>query len=81
MVRAGYLRRFEAFLREVRPESLSLWCEGELTGNLQQVLSRSQWVGWEFRHSVDAVQLLLVDVAHVFSREGDGAVRCRASQP
>ncbi len=65
MMRPGYLRRFEAFLREVRPESLSLLCEGELTGDLQQVLSRFQWVGLEFRHSVDALQLRLVDVAEV----------------
>jgi hypothetical protein len=65
MMRAGYLRRFEAFLREVRPESLSLLCEGEITGELQQALSRSQVVGWEVHHSVDALQLLLGDVAQV----------------
>jgi hypothetical protein len=65
MVRLGYRRRFEAFLREVRPESLSLSREGELPGDLQQVSIRSQLVGWEFRHSVDAMQLGLVDVAQV----------------
>jgi hypothetical protein len=65
MVRLGYRRRFEAFLREVREESLSLSREGELPGDLQQVSIRSQLVSWEFRHSVDAMQLGLVDVAQV----------------
>ena len=65
MMRSGYLRRFEACPREVRPESLSLLLERESMGDLQQVLRRSQWVGWEFRHSEDALQLLLVDKTQV----------------
>lgn len=78
MMRPGYLRRFEAFLRELRPESLSLLREGELTGDLQQVSSRSQWVPWEFRHSVDALQLRLVDVAQVPA--GNATVRFAAGR-
>jgi hypothetical protein len=65
MMRFGYLRPFEAFLREVRPESLSLSREGELPGDLQQVSRQSQSICWEFRHSVDAVQLLHVDKTQV----------------
>jgi hypothetical protein len=65
MMRPCYVRRFEAFLREMRPESLSLFRGGESAGYLQQASSRSQLAGREFRYSVDALQLLLVDVAQV----------------
>lgn len=63
--RRWYVRRVEDFLKEVRPESLSRLTEGEVTGYLQQVSSRSNLVDWQFRQLVDALQLLLVDLAQV----------------
>ncbi len=65
MMPRWYVRRIEALLHELQPEFLLLLREGELTADLQQVSSRSHLVGWEFRRFVDAVQLLLVDVAQV----------------
>jgi hypothetical protein len=77
MTRPGYVRRLEAFLREVRPASWSLLRKGELTGDLQQVSRRTQSVDWEFRQSVDALQQLLVDVAQVSA--GEATVRFAAA--
>ncbi len=62
-MRPWYVRRVEGLLKEVRPESLSRLIDGDVTGYLQQVSSRSRLVGWQFRQLVDALQLLLVDLA------------------
>lgn len=64
-MRSWYVRPFEAFLRDVWPDSLLLLREGECAGYLQRVSSRSQLVDWEFRHSEDALQLMIFDVAQV----------------
>jgi hypothetical protein len=69
-MRPWYVRRVEEFLKDVRPESLSRLTEGDVTGYLQQVSSRSRLVDWQFRQVVDALQLLLVDLAQVPAGKG-----------
>jgi integron integrase len=60
-----YVARVEAFLKEVRPESLRELTREDITGYLQEVSSRRRLDDWQFRQLVDALQLLIVDLAQV----------------
>jgi integron integrase len=60
-----YVARVEAFLKEMRPESLRELTREDITGYLQEVSSRRRLDDWQFRQLVDALQLLIVDLAQV----------------
>ncbi|AUB85421.1 integrase (plasmid) [Candidatus Thiodictyon syntrophicum] len=62
-MRPWYVRRVEAFLKALRPVSLSSLTAEQVTGYLQEVSSQGQVTGWQFRQIVDALQLLLVDLS------------------
>ncbi len=57
--------RVEAFLKTLRPETLSRLTAEQITGYLQQVSSAAQLAEWQFRQLVDALQLLLVGLAQL----------------
>ena len=61
--RRWYVARVEAFLKEVRPDSLSRLTEEQITGFFQKASSRGELAEWQFRQLVDAMQLLIVDLA------------------
>ena len=61
--RPHYVRFVEAFLRDLRPKSLSALTGKEVTDYFKGVLSTSKLADWQFRQVVDALQLLLVDLA------------------
>ena len=58
-MRHWYLRRVEAFLKALRPVSLSRLTAEQVTGYLQAVWSQGQLADWQFRQTVDALQLLI----------------------
>lgn len=60
-----YVARVEAFLKEIRPESLRELSREDITGYLQEVSSHRRLDDWQFRQLVDALQLLIVDLAQV----------------
>ncbi len=64
-MRPWYVRRVEAFLKAPRPESLSRLTAEQIIGYVQKVSSVAQLADWQFRQLVDALQLLLVDLAQV----------------
>ena len=53
----------------VKPSSLKGLSADEITGYLRQTSSRRKWQDWQFRQLVDALQLLLVDLADVKSAQ------------
>lgn len=63
--RPHYVRFVEAFLRDLRPASLSTLTGAQVTAYLKRVSSDSKLADWQFRQVVDAIQLLLVDLAQV----------------
>jgi len=60
-----YVVHVQQFLRVVTPTSLKGLSADEITGYLQQASSQGKWQDWQFRQLVDALQLLLVDLADV----------------
>ncbi|WP_295436438.1 phage integrase N-terminal SAM-like domain-containing protein, partial [uncultured Thiodictyon sp.] len=60
-----YVRRVEAFLKALRPESLSRLAAEQVIGYLQEVSSQGHLADWQFRQTVDALQLILVDLSQV----------------
>jgi hypothetical protein len=60
-----YVAWVEAFLKEMRPEWLRELTPEDITGYLQEVSSRRRLHDWQFRQLVDALQLLIVDLARV----------------
>ena len=61
--RRWYVRRVEDLLKAVRPDSLARLSAQQVSSYLQQVLSRKGPADWQFGQVVDALQLLLVDLA------------------
>jgi hypothetical protein len=59
--RPWYRRRVQAFLKSLRPVSLSRLTAEQATGWLQGVSSRSQLASRQFPQTIDALQLLFVD--------------------
>lgn len=68
--RRWYVRRVEDFLKAVRPGSLAGLSAEEVTGYLQEASSRPGLADWQVRQLVDALQLLLVDLAQVPAGRG-----------
>jgi integron integrase len=60
-----YVTHVQDFLDAVQPNSLKDLSREEMTGYLQQTSSQGKWQDWQFRQVVDALQLLLVDLAGV----------------
>ncbi len=60
-----YVTHVEQFLGAVQPNSLKGLSADEITGYLRQTSSQGKWQGWQFQQLVDALQLLLVDLADV----------------
>lgn len=63
--RPHYVRFVETFLRDLRPSSLSELTAEQVTDYFQRLARASNHADWQFRQVVDAIQLLLVDLAHV----------------
>jgi integron integrase len=63
--RRWYVRRVEDFLKAVRPGSLARLSAEQVTSYLQNASGRPGLADWQFRQVVDALQLLLVDLAQV----------------
>jgi integron integrase len=63
--RPHYVRFVEAFLKNVRPKPLSALTGKEVTDYFKRILSTDKLADWQFRQVVDALQLLLVDLAQV----------------
>jgi integron integrase len=61
--RRWYVRRVEDFLKDIKPHSLRGLEAGQITDYLRRLSSRGRFSGWQFRQAVDAIQLLLVDLA------------------
>lgn len=62
--RRWYVARVEAFLRQVKPESLLDLSVGEVTGFFQELSRSGSLTDWQFRQTIDAIQILLVDLAN-----------------
>jgi integron integrase len=60
-----YVTHVQQFLAAVKPNSLTELSADEITGYLRQTSSQGKWQDWQFRQLVDALQLLLVDLANV----------------
>ena len=60
-----YVTHVERFLGAVQPNSLKGLSADEITDYLRQGSSQGKWQGWQFQQLVDALQLLLVDLAEV----------------
>ncbi len=60
-----YCVHVQQFLAALKPSSLKGLSADEVTGYLQQASSQGKWQDWQFRQLVDALQLLLVDLADV----------------
>ena len=62
--RRWYVTRVENFLRQVKPESLQNLSADEVTGFFQEISRSGNLADWQFRQTVDAIQILLVDLAN-----------------
>ena len=58
-----YVLRVEEFLKAMESRPLSQLAREEVTGYFGRVSSQNRLADWQFRQLVDAVQLLLVDLA------------------
>lgn len=63
--RSWYLRRVEDFLRDLKPATLSALTADQVTDYLRRMSARSDLADWQMRQMVDALRLLLVDLAQV----------------
>ena len=63
--RRWYVGHVENFLKALHPETLSQLTRQQITGYFQEVSSQGRLQNWQFRQLVDAIQLLLVDLAQV----------------
>ena len=61
--RRWYVARVETFLNQVKPELLQNLSAGEVTGFFQEISRSGNLADWQFRQTVDAIQILLVDLA------------------
>lgn len=60
-----YVAHVERFLDALKPNSLKRLSSDQITGYLREISSQGRWQDWQFRQLVDALQLLLVDLAQV----------------
>jgi integron integrase len=63
--RRWYVARVEGFLKDLQPGSLGELTGDEITGYFQMVSSQGKLADWQFRQFVDAIQLLVVDLARL----------------
>ena len=63
--RQWYVRRVEDFLKDLKPTALSASTAEQVTDDLQRMSTRSDLADWQTRQIVDALRLLLVDLAQV----------------
>ncbi len=63
--RQWYVLRAKEFLAGMRPDSLSALTGGDVDTFFRETLEAGQLCDWQFRQLVDAVQLLVVDLAQV----------------
>jgi integron integrase len=63
--RPHYVRFVEAFLRDLGPKSLAELTRDRITDYLRRLSTDTKLTDWQFRQVVDALQLLLVDLAQV----------------
>ncbi len=61
--RRWYVTRVETFLSQVKPESLQKLSSKEVTGFFQEISRSGNLTDWQFRQTVDAIQILLIDLA------------------
>lgn len=61
--RQWYVRRVEAFVEAVRPTRIGEVSAGQVTAFFHRYAREQRLTEWQFRQMVDAVQLLLVDLA------------------
>jgi integrase len=63
--RRWYVGHVETFLKALRPESLKALTKDQITGYFQESSSAGNLLDWQFRQLVDAIQLLVVDLAQL----------------
>ncbi|MFB1501817.1 phage integrase N-terminal SAM-like domain-containing protein, partial [Thiocapsa sp. N5-Cardenillas] len=68
--RQWYIRRVEDFLKELKPAALSALTADQVTDYLRRMSARSDLADWQMRQIVDALRLLLVDLAQVPAGKG-----------
>jgi site-specific recombinase XerD len=68
--RPWYVRRVEDFLRDLKPAALSALTADQVTDYLRRMSARSDLADWQMRQIVDALRLLLVDLAQVPAGKG-----------
>ena len=64
------LRRVEDCLRDLKPTALSALTADQVTDDLRRLSARSDLADWQMRQMVDALRLLLVDLAQVPAGKG-----------
>ena len=64
-----YVSHVKRFLGELRPSSLQKLPADAISGYLRRASSQGKWQDWQFRQLVDALQLLLLDLAQVKAAE------------
>ena len=62
--RRWYVARVEEFLRQVKPESLQQLTVDQVTGYFQAISRHGKLLDWQFRQTVDALHILLSDLAN-----------------
>lgn len=62
--RGWYMKRAEAFIEAMRPTRMTEVTEEQIRSFLPRYAREQQLTDWQLRQTVDAVQLLLVDLAH-----------------
>ncbi len=65
-----YIRRVEDFLKDLKPAALSALTADQVTESLQRLSARADLGEWQVRQIVDALRLLLVDLAQVPAGKG-----------
>jgi len=67
--REWYVKRAEAFIEAMRPTRMREMTEKQITAFFPRYAREQRLTDWQFHQTVDAVQLLLVDLAHNSSAE------------
>jgi integron integrase len=62
--RRWYVARVEDFLRQVKPASLQSLSPEQVTGYFQDLSRQGKLLDWQFRQAVDALHILLTDLAN-----------------
>jgi hypothetical protein len=68
--RQWYIRRVEDFMKDLKPTALSALTAEQVTDYLRRQLARSDLADWQMQQTVDALRLLLIDLAQVPAGKG-----------